>query len=164
MRCGGARGRTGRCRRAVRHLLAGHDTGSAVVEFLGVSVLLLVPIVYLVLTLARVQAAAFAAEGAAREAGRILAQAETVEAGAARAQRAVELAFADQGLDVDGGQVLVITCATDPCLSPGAEVLVEVDVAVDLPLVPDVIRAEIPAEVPVSAAHLVVVGDFREPR
>ncbi len=110
------------------------------------------------------QAAAFAAEGAAREAGRILAQAETLDAGATRAQRAVELAFSDQGFDVDGGQVLAVTCAADPCLTPGAQVLVQVGMAVDLPLVPDVVRAEVPAEVPVSAAHLVVVDDFREPR
>ncbi|MPV87335.1 pilus assembly protein, partial [Georgenia ruanii] len=134
------------------------------VEFLGVSLLLLVPIVYLVLTLARVQAAAFAAEGAAREAGRILAQAESLDAGVARAERAVALAFSDQGFDVEGGAALAVTCAQDPCLAPGAQVLVRVDMAVDLPLVPDAIRAEVPARVPVSAAHLVVVGTFREAR
>jgi hypothetical protein len=138
------------------------DRGSAVVEFLGVTLLLLVPIVYLVLTLSRVQAATFAAEGAAREVGRVVAQAETLEAGLARAERAVELAFADQGFDVDGGQALRVSCATVPCLTPGAEVHVEVATAVGLPLVPDFLREAVPAEVPIAAGHLVMVPEFRE--
>lgn len=43
------------------------DRGSAMVEFLGAALILLVPLLYLVLVLAQVQSAAFAAEGAARE-------------------------------------------------------------------------------------------------
>ncbi|WP_448071416.1 pilus assembly protein [Georgenia yuyongxinii] len=140
----------------------GHDRGSAVVEFLGVSLLLLVPIVYLVLTLSRVQAATFAAEGAAREVGRIVAQAETLESGLARAERAVERAFADQGFDVDGDQAIRVSCAAVPCLTPGAEVHVEVATVVGLPLVPDFLRQAVPAEVPVAAGHLVMVPEFRE--
>ncbi|QDC24103.1 pilus assembly protein [Georgenia yuyongxinii] len=139
-----------------------NERGSAVVEFLGVSLLLLVPIVYLVLTLSRVQAATFAAEGAAREVGRIVAQAETLEAGLARAERAVELAFADQGFDVDGGQALRVSCAAVPCLTPGAEVHVEVATVVALPLVPDFLRQAVPAEVPIAAGHLVMMPEFRE--
>ena len=46
------------------------DEGSAVVEFIFLSLLLLVPIVYLVLALASVQSAAFAAEAVARDASR----------------------------------------------------------------------------------------------
>ena len=49
----------------------GHrDEGRAIVEFIAVGLLVLVPIVYLVVTLGRVQAAAFAVSTAAREAGR----------------------------------------------------------------------------------------------
>ena len=40
-------------------------------EFLGVSLVLLVPLVYLVLVLGRIEAATFAVEGAAREAARV---------------------------------------------------------------------------------------------
>ena len=42
------------------------DAGNAVVEFLGISLILLIPLVYLVLTLAKVQGASYAVEGAAR--------------------------------------------------------------------------------------------------
>ncbi|NKY41663.1 pilus assembly protein, partial [Cellulomonas septica] len=48
----------------------GRDDGSAVLEFLGVALVLLLPTVYLVLVLGRLQAATFAVEGAAREAAR----------------------------------------------------------------------------------------------
>ncbi|WP_164737358.1 pilus assembly protein [Georgenia sp. SYP-B2076] len=148
--------------RTLARWLGGPDRGSAIVEFLGVSLLLLVPVLYLVLTLSRVQAAAFAAEGAAREAGRIVAQAASLAEATARAERAVELAFADQGFDVDGAGALVATCAADPCLTPGAVVQVEVGIAVALPLLPSFLDAAVPAEVPVTATHLAVVGEFRE--
>ena len=153
LRVGGGRGRAGEAER-----------GSAVVEFLGMSLLLLVPVVYLVLTLAQVQAAAFAAEGAAREAGRLLARAESLEAGASAARFAVELAFKDQGLDVDGAEALRITCAGEPCLAPGARVVVEVSASVDLPLVPDLVADAVPATVPVSATHVAAVPQFRATR
>ena len=42
------------------------DAGNAIIEFLAVTVLLLIPILYLVLVLGRLQAATFAADGAAR--------------------------------------------------------------------------------------------------
>ena len=148
-------GLRGHVRRRLRRLQV--ERGSAVVEFLGVSILLLVPIVYLVLTLSRVQAAAFAAEGAAREAGRILAQG--LDPGVAGA--AVELAFEDQGFDVLGGEVLTFSCEGGGCTEPGVRVLVEVATSVDLPLLPDMVRATVPAHVPIRATHLAVVGEFR---
>lgn len=138
------------------------EAGSAVVEFLGVALLLLVPLVYLVLTVGRIQAAVFAAEGAAREAGRQVVRAETFEEGAARARAAVGLAFDDQGIDVAGSDALRLTCEADPCLTPGARIVVEVRSAVDLPGIPEFVRGVVPAEVPVAAEYVAVVDEFRE--
>ena len=73
------------------------DAGSAVIEFLAVTLLLLVPIVYLVLVLGRLQAATFAAEGAAREAGRAFTTAVGPDEGSRQAVAAVHLALSDQG-------------------------------------------------------------------
>ena len=59
-------------RRRLRELvqrLPREEGGNAVIEFIGMSVLFLVPLVYLTLTFFTIQGAAFAAEGAAREAG-----------------------------------------------------------------------------------------------
>jgi len=50
--------------------VARRDSGRAIVEFLVVGLLLLVPVVYFVVALSRVQAAAFAVSTASREAGR----------------------------------------------------------------------------------------------
>lgn len=136
------------------------ERGSAVVEFIGVTVVLLVPLVYLVLTLGRVQAAMFAAEAAARESGRIVSQAEQLDDGVALARRAAELAFSDQGIVVDGADVIHLSCAEYPCLSRGAQIHVQVDATVRLPLVPDFLDGVVPLEVPIRAEHLAVVPEF----
>src|ERR687898_866630 len=47
------------------------DRGSASLEFLTVGIILLVPLVYLVLALAAIQAGALGVEGAARQAARV---------------------------------------------------------------------------------------------
>src|SRR5699024_8938667 len=130
-------------RRRLAERLQRGDEGSAVVEFLGAALILLIPVVYLIVALAQVQAATFAADTAAREAGRVIAGADTFPAGSARAATAVELAFADQGITVDGAQVLHVVCEADPCLTPGSYVHLEVATAVDLPLVPDILAEEL---------------------
>lgn len=151
--------------RWLRRRLAGlrdRENGSAVVEFLGVALVLLIPTVYLIIALGRVQAATFAADGAARDAGRLIAQAETFEQGVADAALAVELAFADQGLDVDGPSALEVTCQEDPCLSPGAYLHLEVATDVRLPLTPPFLDAALGTTVRIEAEAMTAVDDFRE--
>lgn len=138
------------------------ERGSAVLEFLGLSLLLLVPLVYLVITLGRMQAASFAAEGAAREAGRLIAQAETMEEGIANASIAVELAFADQGLSVDADDVFTVTCESDPCLTPGSYVYIAVETSVSLPGAPAFMAGSVPTEVVITADAMTAISDFRE--
>ena len=50
--------------------VAHDERGSAVVEFVVLGVLMLVPLIYLVMMMARLQAGSFAVSQAAREAGR----------------------------------------------------------------------------------------------
>ncbi|MFV0426957.1 MAG: pilus assembly protein [Beutenbergiaceae bacterium] len=138
------------------------ERGSAVVEFLGVSLVLLIPLVYLIVAMAQLQAASFAAEGAAREAGRLIVRAATFDEGVAAAQLGVELAFADQGLSVDGASVLQIGCSATPCLTPGEYVVITVQVDVALPLAPDFLPASIPTTALVSAQAMAPVGEFRD--
>lgn len=141
----------------------GAEDGSAMVEFLGVALVLLVPLVYLVVTLGRVQAGAFAAEGAAREAVRAMVTAESSTAGAARARTSVEIALADQGFTRDDG-VLTLDCSTSPCLTPGAAVGAVVRVEVALPLVPDAVRGWVPLSVQVEAARTGTVDRYTRAR
>lgn len=162
---------TGRARRrladAARGVAArlrgggGQDDGSAVLEFLGVALVLLVPTVYLVLVLGRLQAATFAVEGAAREAARTAVAAEDAQQAAARAAAATGVALRDQGFDDDPADALRLTCTSTPCLAPGSRVTARVEVVVPLPFVPTMVRDVVPLEVPVSAERVAPVDTFR---
>jgi hypothetical protein len=145
---------------------AGDDTGSALVEFVGAAVLLLIPLVYLVVTVGRVQAGAFAVEVAARDAARAVVTAESSAEGLARARASVELALADQGFDGTdaAGDALTLECSHDPCLSPDATVGVRVRLEVPLPFVPAGLRGWVPLTVPVEASHVTDVDRYAEVR
>lgn len=75
------------------------DRGSAMIEFVGLSVVLLVPFLYFFLALFSVQRSAFAVTQAAREAGRAYATSADETQALDRAQVAADLAFTDQGID-----------------------------------------------------------------
>lgn len=138
---------------------SGADSGSAIIEFLGISLVLLVPLVYLVLVLGRLQAATFAVDGAAREAVRAVVTADDADTAAARAATAVEVALADQGFDVHASDVLSVRCP-GACPEPGSTVDVLVQVEVDLPLVPSFVSDVVPLSVPVSATASGVVDTY----
>ncbi len=138
------------------------DEGNAVVEFLGVTLVLLLPLVYLVLVVSRLEAAAFAVEGAAREASRVFVAADDEQQATARAIAVTGVALADQGIHDDPAHAIAFDCAATRCLTPGSEVAVTVAVRVPLPFVPTWARSVVPLEVPVSARHVAVVDRFRE--
>lgn len=139
----------------------GRDRGSAVVEFCFLAVLMLVPLVYLVVVLGRVQAGAMAAETAAREAGRAFVTGPDDDTAARRARSAAAIAFADHGFDDPGAGTVQLTCEAVPCLTPDARVAAAAEVVVLLPGVPAVLDRVIPTRIEVSARHVVPVDRFR---
>jgi len=147
-----------RLARRVRLRLSGRDEGRAIVEFVFLGVLLLVPLVYLVLVIARVQAAAFAVSTAAREAGRAFTTARHDADAYPRAQAAAGISFEDYGFGADGG--LVISCDGAPCLRPQGRVSARATIDVRLPLVPDFLAGALPTSVPVTATHVAAVDRF----
>lgn len=150
--------RTSRAHRRLR--VRGHrDDGRAIVEFLAVGILVLVPVVYLIVTLGQVQAAAFAASTASREAGRAFTTAPDEGSAYARAQAAAVLTFED--FDVSSTGTVVVRCDGSPCLRPEGEVESVATVTVRLPLVPDFLSGALPTVVPVSATHVATVDRFR---
>lgn len=151
---------TSRVRAAVRHVRR-DDEGSAVVEFVVLAVVLLVPLIYLVLMLARLQAGSFAVTQAARESGRAFVTAGSEELAPARAEAAAVIAFEDQGFGEHGS--LQVTCSESPCLSPEGEIRSVATVTVPLPLVPSFARDVVPLEVPVSATQVSVVPRYDRP-
>ena len=121
------------------------ERGDAVIEFVGLAVVVLIPLIYLVLTLAAIQGAALATQSGAREAERILAAEPTQTE---LAQVAVNHIVADQGVRADTA-TLTMDCE-GPCGGSGAAT-VTVSTRVRLPLVPPLVAGHLPAEIPVSA-------------
>ncbi|WP_297602633.1 hypothetical protein [Microcella sp.] len=137
------------------------DRGSASLEFITAGMLMLIPLVYLILTLGTIQSAALATEGAARQAARVFVQAPSHAAGSAAAQRALDLALADHGLD-PSSVALSISCAPNPgqCHTRRGWVTVDVAVRVPLPLVPPIFDLRVPLAVPVEASATQQVSRF----
>ena len=137
------------------------EDGNAIVEFVYLAVLLMLPLVYVLLTVFRVQAAAYAVSSAAREAGRVYATSERLGDAHGRAFSAARIVMADSSLDLAPDQ-LEISCSPSPCgLQPGSQVNVVMTYRVALPLVPRFFADRAPASVRVTSRHLEVVDRFQ---
>lgn len=130
-----------------------NERGSSSIEFITAGMILLIPLVYLVLAMSALQAGAFAAEGAARQAARAFVLASDEREGRAAASQAVAVTLADYGLDADS-TALSIDCSAGAavCLAPGEIVVVTVRVEVGMPLVPEVLGLQQVARIPMQAS------------
>lgn len=135
------------------------EEGSAIIEFIFLGVLMLVPLMYLVMALGRIQAGSYAVTTAAREAGRAFVTAGAGQDAAGRANAAANIAFGDQGFDGMGS--LEVSCSASPCLTPDARIETTARVTVPLPLIPAFARDVVPLEIPLTATHLSTVDRFR---
>lgn len=131
MRCG-LPGR--RSRPSGRRRECGGEEGNAAVEFVFLGVLLLVPVVYLVLSVGAIQGASYAAAGAAEHAARSYAQAAVPEEGEAAGRQAAAVTLADFGFGVVAPEVS-FSCADASCLEAGGYVTARVAFQVPLPLI-----------------------------
>ncbi len=140
------------------------ETGSALVELTWLGLLLMIPLVYVIVSVVTVQRSAFGATEAARAAGRAYILAPDVATARARAFDAARVAMRDQGVDLAPSD-LVIVCRPTPssCLQPGSSVEVQLDLRVSLPLVPSIF-GESAASISVDASHREPFGDYREAR
>ena len=155
----------------MRCRIPGGDRGSALVEVAALAPLLLVPVLYLALTLHRAEQARLAAGTAARDAARAYATAPSTALGRARSHAAATTAFADQGLArarlaltyaLEPGARCSRSSATAPPLVPGDAVLVCVRATVPLPFADrGIVRGVFPAGLPVKAAAVAVVDAHR---
>ena len=151
--CGGAQAMNAR-----------REEGTALIEFCWLAILLLVPLVYLILAVFDVQRAAYGVTAATRAAGRAYVLSPDLATAQSRAYEAAAVALRDQGLDLAPGD-LMISCRPTPdsCLQPGSSVLVELDLHVDLPLMPSALGDNTPS-IRVESTHLAPYGTYREAR
>lgn len=140
----------------------GEDRGSAVVELVWLGTLLLLPLVWVVVSIGEVQAGAFGTSAAARAAGRAYALAPDDATGAERARAAARQALADQGMAAAPMEVTA-TCEPypDDCHAGTSVITVRVTSEVVLPLLPDVLGSGRPA-FGLDATHTVPVGQFQD--
>jgi Flp pilus assembly protein TadG len=128
------------------------ERGNSLVEFSWFAMLLMVPLVYLVLTVFQVQKAAYGVTAAARDAGRAYVTADAGQDAYRRAIAAGELSARDQGVDLTANQIR-ITPRRSPDCGPSGCVHVTVRTQVPLPFVPRLLFGRVPASVSVRADH-----------
>jgi Flp pilus assembly protein TadG len=152
-----------RLRRVVDGVRRG-DCGSAIVEFVFVAVIVMVPLVYLIVAVAAVQRSQLAVSQAARESGRALATSSGPAQAQVRVAAAVRLAMVAQGLPADAVVRYVAagagcsTAAIPPRVAPGAQFTVCVSRHVELPGVPSVLSGR---GITTVGEYVVHVDDYR---
>lgn len=140
------------------------DAGTAIVEFVFLALVLLVPLTYVVAAVATVQRNTLAVTQAARDAARAFVTSDTEATARLRVAAAVRLALADQGLSDDATVRFVRAgagcsdSAIAPRLTPGAQFTVCVSRRVQLPAVPSILTGR---GIRTVGAFLVHVDDFR---
>lgn len=156
------------CRVGPRHRRGGSsvsggpaaEDGNTIVEFVVLAAALLIPSLYLVLTLGSVQAAVFAADTIARDAARIHAVETDPDQAAMRTQQHAAMVRADYRLEA--ADVVRISCSEDPCSTPGGTVRAEVGIPVPVPGLGPILGETGP--VAVGASHAVQVDQYRAVR
>ncbi|WP_138413089.1 hypothetical protein [Sinomonas gamaensis] len=135
------------------------ESGSAVVEFVMLGLVLLVPVVYFVVTVGMLQAASFAAVGAADHAAKAFVSSPDLQSAQRAAQAAGRVAAADFGVQ-PGAVTVSIACDRSHCLEAGTAVTVTVEMEVPLPLAPSFGAGELSAGRAVSSSTQ-FAGRFR---
>ena len=131
---------------------AGGDDGNALVEFTYLAVLLMVPLVYVLITVFLVQRAAFGTTEAAREGARAYERAGGADLGEQRARDAITLALKDQG--VVEAPAVGFDCEGTPCAGPGGRVKITVTYWVKLPVLGAVFGDARRGAIKVEASHV----------
>ena len=138
------------------------ESGRASLEFLVFGVGVMIPVMFMGMSLWSIQEAQFAANSAATQAARVFVQENDLVEASRRAERAALVAAKNHGFSSYSG--FQRKCAPPSCLSPGS--IVSMWVAVDAPLftsdlLPGVLGAE---TVMVSAESARVVSRYGVPR
>lgn len=140
----------------------GDERASAAIELIWLGILLLVPLIWIVVSVFEVQRGSFGVTAAARAAGRAYALAPDDVSGRQRATVVARQALADQGL-TDVPIDVRISCTPYPhdCHNGTSVITVRVETSVVLPLLPDALGGGQP-RFALDATHTVPIGRYRE--
>lgn len=142
------------------------DAGRALIEVVFLAVLVLIPVVYILIALLRIQAATLAVNQAARDAGRALDAAPSVADGIDRAQAMARVALHDQNVPEEELTVTFVAAGAGCDAAPVAPSLRAGDVydicvraVIGIPGVPTVITG---SKNTVTGVYTLHVGELRE--
>lgn len=137
------------------------ERGTATVEFVWLTILLLVPFVYVLIAVFDTQRASYAVSTASRSAARAYLMATDPASAEQRARIAARVALSDQGVDAD----VLISCMPGlaDCLQPGSSVRVIVRTVQPLPLTPSVLGDQL-GGIAVDSTHTESFGTYRAGR
>jgi Flp pilus assembly protein TadG len=138
------------------------ERGTATIEFVWLTILLLVPLVYVLVAVFDTQRAAYGVSTASHAAARAFLQSPDAATGERRARAAARVALDDQGLS---GATVRVSCLPSPatCFEPGSAVRVVVRATQPLPLTPSALGPRL-GGVTVDSTHTEPYGSFRSRR
>lgn len=146
--------------RTIRKDTPSSENGEAIIEFIGLAAAILIPLAYLILTLAQLQAAVYATEATARQAAIFRAR------GIADAQL-VDLEIRQITTDYLGADAAIpqleVRCEPTECAAGGVA-YARASTTVSLPLLPSFAIESLGAKIPVSADYAYAIdGLILEP-
>ncbi len=138
------------------------EQGSALVELSWLGILLVLPVLWIVLSVFEVQRGAFGVSAAARAAARAYALAPDDASGLARARIAAQVALEDQGVH-DVTPEVRVTCTPYPadCHQGTSVITVAVHSRVVLAMMPSALGGNRPSFA-LDATQTVPIGQFQE--
>lgn len=146
------------------------DDGNAVLEFIVMTAILMIPLAYIVLAVFVVQGSAYGVTEATREAARAFINADSSADAYSQACIAATIALQNQvDTTLDCGDQLAIDVSCAPgvtscnALDPGNVVRVRIDLSVGLPFLPMSVFGE-PITIGLHSSHVEVVDVFRTAR
>lgn len=143
--------------------LRGDDQGSAMIEFIALAVLLMIPLAYLIVALAYVQQNRTGVTQAAREAGRVYA----VTGDASAARQAAEMALEDQHAGTSDLAIMYAAAGSDcestvpPPLDRGSDFTVCVVRKMSIPGIPGFLQRDDSGNT-VTGKFIVHVDEYRD--
>lgn len=106
------------------------ECGSAIVEFIFAATVLLIPMIYLILAAAALEAGSYAVVSAADQAAKVYAVAEDKSQAEADAENVVSRAMRNYGFESAKTEIV----CSERCLTPGSVVKIRVSLTVPLPM------------------------------
>ena len=136
------------------------ESGMALVEFIGVAIVLMIPLIYLASMVSVVARGTMAADASARAAARMFVISATDASAKKKAKAVVARVIADHEL-TGASSSMSLSCASSPCLTLGSSVTVTVVVKQALTSLPTLGIA--PRVATSTSSHTMVVEEMRKP-